>query len=86
MARVLGGFPDAESAVCTGLDRYGPGSEGADSPRGGAYTRAGFGRRLDSVDELRSATIELVQRAWRSALAVRSGVCHPGTTRRRNST
>lgn len=62
MARVLGGFPDAESAVCTGLDRYGLDLK-VQTPRGGAYTRAGFGRRLDSVDELRSATIELVQRA-----------------------
>lgn len=62
MARVLGGYPDAEAAVCTGVDRYGLDLK-VQTPRGGAYTRVGFGRRLASVDELRAATIELVQRA-----------------------
>jgi putative heme iron utilization protein len=62
MARVLGGYPDAESAVCTGVDRYGLDLK-VSTGRGGAYTRVGFGRRLDSVGELRSATVELVGRA-----------------------
>ncbi len=62
MARVLGGYPDTESAICTGVDRYGLDIK-VDTPRGSAYTRVGFGRRLGSVDELRSATVELVRRA-----------------------
>lgn len=65
MARVLGGYPDAESAVCTGIDRYGLDLK-VHTPRGDAYTRVGFGRRLASVDELRSATVELVQRSRQS--------------------
>jgi putative heme iron utilization protein len=62
MARVLGGYPDAESAVCTGIDRYGLDLK-VHTPRGIAYTRVGFGRRLTSVDELRSATVELARLA-----------------------
>jgi len=62
MARVLGGYPDAESAVCTGVDRYGLDLK-VTTARGGAYTRVGFGRRLESFGELRSATVELVRRA-----------------------
>lgn len=62
MARALGGYPDCESAVCTGVDRYGLNLK-VRTPRGGAYTRVGFGRGLTSVDELRSATVELAQRA-----------------------
>ena len=67
MARVLGGYPDAEAAVCTGLDRYGLDLK-VGTPRGAAYTRVGFGRRLQTVDELRSATVELVHRARRSPI------------------
>ena len=62
MGRVLGGFPDTESAVCTGLDRYGLDLK-VSTPRGGAYTRVGFGGALSSADELRAATVELVRRA-----------------------
>lgn len=62
MARALGGYPDADAAVCTGVDRYGLDLK-VDTPRGMAYTRVGFGGRLNSVDELRSATVELVRRA-----------------------
>ena len=62
MARALGGFPDTESAVCTGIDRYGLDLL-VSTPRGAAYTRVGFGARLDSADELRSATAGLVNRA-----------------------
>lgn len=64
IARALGGYPDAVAAVCTGVDRYGLDLK-VDTPRGTAYTRAGFGRRLRSVDELRSATVDLVYRARR---------------------
>ena len=62
MARALGGYPDADSAGCTGVDRYGLDLK-VDTKRGPAYTRVGFGRRLESADELRSAAAELVQRA-----------------------
>jgi putative heme iron utilization protein len=62
MARVLGGYPDAEAAVCTGIDRYGLDLR-VDTPRGMAYTRVGFGRPLASADELRQATIELSNRS-----------------------
>lgn len=62
MARVLGGYPDTESAICTGVDRYGLDLK-VDTPRGSAYTRVGFGRRLGAADELRAATVELVRRA-----------------------
>ena len=65
MARVLGGYPDATAAVCTGIDRYGMDLK-VSTPRGDAYTRVGFGRVLASADELRSATVELA-RVARSA-------------------
>ncbi len=62
MARALGGYPDAESAVCTGVDRYGLDLK-ITTPRGGAYTRVGFGVPLDAPEQLRAATVELVRRA-----------------------
>jgi putative heme iron utilization protein len=62
MARALGGYPDAQSAVCTGVDRYGLDLK-VNTPRGAAYTRVGFGGALVSADELRAATVELVRRA-----------------------
>ncbi len=62
MARALGGYPDTESAVCTGIDRYGLDLK-VRTPRGEAYTRVGFGGPLSSADELRSATAGLVRRA-----------------------
>ena len=62
MGRALGGFPDTESAVCTGVDRYGLDVK-VSTPRGAAYTRVGFGGPLASADELRAATVELVRRA-----------------------
>lgn len=61
-ARALGGYPDTTAAVCTGVDRYGLDLR-VETPRGMAYTRTGFGRRLDSVDQLRSAAADLVRRA-----------------------
>lgn len=62
VARALGGYPDTLAAVCTGVDRYGLDLK-VDTPRGTAYTRVGFGRRLESVDDLRSATVDVVRRA-----------------------
>jgi len=65
MARALGGYPDATTVVCTDIDRYGLDLK-VGTPRGDAYTRVGFGGPLASIDELRSATIDLVQRCRRS--------------------
>jgi heme iron utilization protein len=62
MARVLGGYPDTESAVCTGSDRYGLDLR-LQTERGLAYTRVGYPEPLQSIDELRSATVELTRLA-----------------------
>lgn len=62
MARAFGGYPDTESAMCTGVDRYGLDLK-VSTPRGAAYTRVGFAHRLTSADELRSAAADLVHRA-----------------------
>ena len=60
MARVLGGYPDTESATCTGADRYGLDLR-VNTARGMAYTRVGYAQPLQSIDELRSATVELAR-------------------------
>ena len=62
MARALGGFPDADAASCTGADRYGLDLK-VTTRRGIAYTRVGFADPITGIDELRSATVELVRRA-----------------------
>jgi len=62
MARTLGGYPDTTAAVCTGADRYGLDLR-LTTDRGMAYTRIGYAEPIDSVDELRSAAVELVRRA-----------------------
>lgn len=62
MAQRLGGYPDATAAVCTGADRYGLDLR-VTTPRGVAYPRIGYGSRLDSFDQLRSAAVELTRRA-----------------------
>ena len=64
MARALGGFPDTVSAVCTGADRYGLDLK-VTTERGVAYTRVGYADPIESIDELRSATVQLVQLAKR---------------------
>jgi putative heme iron utilization protein len=64
MARAFGGYPDATTALCTGVDRYGLDLR-MGTPRGVAYTRVGFSVRLDSADQLRSATAELARAAER---------------------
>ncbi len=62
MARTLGGFPDTDTAQCTGADRYGLDLK-VSTPRGVAYTRVGYPTRLDSADQMRAAAVELVGRA-----------------------
>lgn len=62
MARALGGYPDTETAVCTGADRYGLDLR-LQTARGLAYTRVGYAQPLQSIDELRSATVELTKLA-----------------------
>jgi putative heme iron utilization protein len=65
MARQLGGFPDTRTAVCTGADRYGLDLKVV-TERGVAYTRVGYPRPIRSIDELRSATVELARGARHS--------------------
>ena len=62
MARMLGGYPDTTAATCTGADRYGLDLR-LTTDRGMAYTRIGYPKPLDSIDELRSAAVELTRRA-----------------------
>ncbi|MGW0163280.1 HugZ family pyridoxamine 5'-phosphate oxidase [Mycobacterium sp. NPDC003323] len=62
MAQKLGGYPDATAATCTAADRYGLDLR-VDTPRGIAYTRAGYAAPIDSIGELRSAAVELTRRA-----------------------
>ncbi|WP_156689410.1 HugZ family pyridoxamine 5'-phosphate oxidase [Mycobacterium sp. Marseille-P9652] len=62
MARAFGGYPDTDTAVCTGIDRYGLDLR-VHTPRGVAYTRVGFPQRLTSADQLRSATADLARAA-----------------------
>jgi heme iron utilization protein len=62
MVRAFGGYPDTETAVCTGIDRYGLDLR-VHTPRGTAYARVGFPERLDSADQLRSTTAELARLA-----------------------
>ena len=65
MAQALGGYPDATAATCTGADRYGLDLRVV-TPRGVAYTRIGYATPIDSIDELRSATVELTYRTRRA--------------------
>jgi hypothetical protein len=65
MARTLGGYPDTTAATCTGADRYGLDLR-LTTDRGLAYTRIGYAGPIDSIDELRSATVELARRARQS--------------------
>ena len=62
MAQTLGGYPDATAATCTGADRYGLDLRVV-TARGVAYTRIGYTAPIDSIDELRSAAVELTRRA-----------------------
>lgn len=62
MARSLGGYPDTDTAICTGVDRYGLDLR-VYTPRGVAHTRVGFPVRLQSADQLRSAAADLARAA-----------------------
>lgn len=62
MAQALGGYPDTTSATCTGADRYGLDLKVV-TERGIAYTRVGYRQPIDSIDELRAASVELVRSA-----------------------
>lgn len=65
MTAAFGGYPDAVSATCTGADRYGL-DIAVTTPNGVAYTRVGYLSPISSIDELRSATVELTKNARRS--------------------
>ncbi|WP_280357825.1 HugZ family protein [Nocardia otitidiscaviarum] len=62
MARAFGGYPDADTASCERADRYGLDLR-VTTPRGMAVTRVGYFSPIDSIGELRSATVELTRRA-----------------------
>lgn len=62
MAKVLGGYPDTTAATCTSVDRYGLDLR-IMTERGMAYTRIGYTAPIDSIDELRSAAVELARLA-----------------------
>lgn len=60
MARARGGYPDATAAVCEQADRYGLDLR-VTTPRGIAVTRIGYISPIDSIGELRSATVDLAR-------------------------
>jgi len=62
IARALAGYTDATAATCSRADRYGIDLTVA-TPRGTAYTRAGFAQACTTPDGLRAATVELTKRA-----------------------
>jgi putative heme iron utilization protein len=62
IARTLGGYPDATRATCDGIDRYGM-DLSLDTGRGQAPARVAFPQVLTGGAQLRSATVELTQRA-----------------------
>ncbi|MGE2729474.1 HugZ family protein [Mycolicibacterium vaccae] len=62
MARILGGYPDATGATCTGADRYGLDLR-LTTERGVAYARVGYPQPINAIGELRSAAVELTRLA-----------------------
>jgi putative heme iron utilization protein len=62
IARTLGGYSDATSASCTGIDRYGI-DLNLDTVRGRAPARIAFPQPLSDAGQLRDATVDLTQRA-----------------------
>ncbi|MFZ2173700.1 MAG: DUF2470 domain-containing protein [Rhodococcus sp. (in: high G+C Gram-positive bacteria)] len=62
MGQKLGGFPDATAATCEGADRYGLDLR-VTTPRGVAMTRVGYESPLNSIDELRAASVALTRQA-----------------------
>jgi putative heme iron utilization protein len=66
IAQALGGYPDATSARCSGLDRRGIDLL-LNTPRGRAPARVAFAATLTGSAHLRAATVELTQRARAAA-------------------
>ena len=62
IAQHLGGYPDAITARCSGLDRRGI-DLALETPRGRGPTRVAFASELADAGELRAATVELTRRA-----------------------
>jgi putative heme iron utilization protein len=62
MAHALGGHPDATSATCVRIDRYGLDLT-LQTPRGYAETRIAFAEPAAAPGDLRKATVELARRA-----------------------
>lgn len=62
IARALGGYPDATRATCDGIDRYGV-DLSLDTARGRAPARVAFPEALTAGPQLRSAVVELTERA-----------------------
>jgi putative heme iron utilization protein len=69
IAQTLGGYPDATTASCSGLDRRGI-DLALDTPRGRAPTRVAFPDPLTNSEQLRAATVELTRRARAAAGAL----------------
>jgi putative heme iron utilization protein len=68
IAQQLGGYPDASTARCSGLDRRGIDLE-LDTARGRAPARVAFADELGDSSQLRAATVELTHRARSAASA-----------------
>lgn len=62
IAQRLGGYPDAERATCSSIDRHGL-DLAVFTPRGVAPIRVGFAEAATEEDGLRGATVELTRRA-----------------------
>ncbi|SHV87138.1 pyridoxamine 5'-phosphate oxidase-like protein [Mycobacteroides abscessus subsp. abscessus] len=62
MAQRLGGYPDATEARCEGADRYGLDIR-VSTPRGWSVTRVGYAEPIDSIEQLRGATVQLARLA-----------------------
>jgi putative heme iron utilization protein len=66
IAQALGGYPDATTATCSGLDRLGI-DLALRTPRGRAPARVAFSAALTDSSQLRAATVELTHRARAAA-------------------
>ncbi|MEV6097051.1 DUF2470 domain-containing protein [Nocardia sp. NPDC051981] len=60
MAHARGGYPDATAAVCERADRFGLDLR-VTTPRGIAVTRIGYLAPIDSIADLRTATVDLAR-------------------------
>lgn len=66
MAQKLGGYPDADRAHCTSIDRHGI-DLAVFTPRGVAPIRVGYEEPVTAPDGLRAATVALTRRAREAA-------------------